>query len=187
VTIVLSDHVLPWTEQEYFAMGETPERIELLDGSLYVSPAPTRRHQTISGNLLADLRGPARKAGLDVLETINLRLQPARIVIPDLVIADPGDIDALNLDADEIHLVCEITSPSNAAHDRVMKMHYYAQAGIEWYLIVEPKGPVLHLHRLHGDTYREEATAAPGRPLVLTKPIEVSIDPRDLLPGGPVA
>jgi Uma2 family endonuclease len=84
-------------------------------------------------------------------------------------------------------MINEITSPSNAAHDRVMKMHYYAPAGIERYLIVEPKGPVLHLHRLHGDTYREEATAVPGQPLALSAPVEVSIDPRDLLPGGPVA
>jgi hypothetical protein len=48
---------------------------------------------------------------------------------------------------------------------------------------VEPDGPILRLHRLHGDTYKEEATAAPGQPLTLTDPVEVTIDPRDLLSG----
>ncbi|NUR70679.1 MAG: Uma2 family endonuclease [Hamadaea sp.] len=183
MTIVLSRHLLPWTEQEYFALGETSVPIELLDGSLYVSPAPTRRHQMISGHLSTELLGSADAAGLVVLRAINLRLRPGRVVIPDLVIAEAGDLEALSLSPDEIRLVCEITSPSNAAHDRVTKMYYYAQAGIEWYLLVEPEGPVLQLYHLEGDTYREAATAAPGTPLVLTEPVNVTIDPRDLLPG----
>src|SRR5215475_12991336 len=138
MTAAIGDHPLPWTEREYLALGETAERIELFDGSLYVTPAPQFRHQSISGRLLAALLPVADAADLDVLEAVNVRLLPGRIPIPDLVVARDVDPTGLVLDASNVLLVCEITSPSNAAADRLLKMHYYAEAGIEWYLLIDP-------------------------------------------------
>ena len=53
--------------------------------------------------------------GLEVYEAVNVRLKPGRIPIPDLVLIRPIDPDTLVVDATEIALICEITSPSNAA------------------------------------------------------------------------
>ncbi|OZV82582.1 hypothetical protein CA850_08890 [Micromonospora echinospora] len=177
----LFDHHGPWTEEEYLALGETHHRVELFDGSLHVTPAPTPQHQNISGELRAALRRPVREAGLRVLEGVNVRLRPDRISIPDLVVTDPIDLDDPYVDAGDVRLVCEIISPGNAATDKVLKMHYYAAAGIEWYLLVEQKTLVAQLYRLQDGHYVEHSTAGPGGVLKLTEPVHVTIRPEALL------
>jgi Uma2 family endonuclease len=177
-------HVMPWTEEEYLALGETTDRVELFDGSLLVSPAPTPLHQLISANLTLALRSPARAAGLMVYPAINLRLRPGRIPVPDLVLTRPIDVWQLVVDASSVVLVCEITSPSNAATDRVLKMHHYAEAGIEWCLLIDPDTRILNLYRLEGKRYREHAIGKPGMPLRMEKPVAVDLDPDELLSDG---
>ena len=64
MSVAALDHPEPWTEAEYFALGETRNRIELIDGGLWVSPAPNRPHQDISFLLLTAIRPATRAAGL---------------------------------------------------------------------------------------------------------------------------
>ncbi|MBB2946109.1 Uma2 family endonuclease [Actinoplanes lutulentus] len=128
------------------------------------------------------LRSAAHDAGLHVLEAVNVRVGPARIPIPDLVITTEIDFDELVVDASAVRLVCEILSPSNADTDRVLKRHYYASAGIPWFLLADPKDGTLQLFALDGSEYRAHSAGAPGSPLQLTEPVVVSIDPQELLP-----
>ena len=173
----------PMSEREYLALGETPERIELFDGSLYVTPAPIPIHQKISRRLANALDSGADAAGLQVLEAVNVRLRPDRILIPDIVIA-LGDINLYELiiDSSEIRLVCEILSPSNPTTDKVLKMHYYAAAGIPWYLLVEPETLALRLYQLDDTKYIEHSVTEVGEVLRLTDPLVATIDPAKLLP-----
>ncbi|MEO3743780.1 Uma2 family endonuclease [Plantactinospora sp. B5E13] len=182
MTAAVFDHGGPWTEAEYFALGETRDRVELFDGSLHVSPAPTPRHQRISRRLGNALETGADTAGLHVLEAVNVRLRTGRIPIPDLVIVEDINFDELVVDAGAVRLVCEITSPSNAATDQVLKMHYYATAAIPWYLLVEQDTGTLRLHRLDGAHYVEHAIVKPGEVLRLTEPVTAEIRPEELLP-----
>jgi len=181
MTVTAFDHVLPWTDEEYLALGETPDRVELFDGSLHVSPAPTNDHQDLSSFLWLAIMPAAKAAGLRVSQAVNVRLRRGRIPIPDLVVADASPTpNRVVIDAAAVHLVAEIVSPGNAAADRVTKMHYYAEAGIPWYLLVDQDPIMLRLFRLDGDKYLEHATATSGELLRLTDPILVDIDPIDL-------
>ena len=184
---VLGDRGLPWTEEDYLALGETKDRVELLDGSLLVSPAPTPGHQTISSRLYMALLPAVEAAGLEVYEAINVRLRRGRIPIPDLAIVDPIDPDVAVVDVSAVRLVCEIVSPDNAAADRVLKMQLYAEAGIGWYLLAEQEreSVLLRLYRLDGDHYAEHAAAAPGMPLTMADPVAVTLDPAALTPRRP--
>lgn len=172
----------PWNEADYLAIGETPERVELFDGSLFVTPAPTPRHQYVCGQVANALRPGADAARLHVLPAVNVRLRAGRMPIPDLVITGDIDFDDVEVDAVAVRLVCEIISPSNAAADKVLKMHYYAAAGIGWYLLVEQDTGALHLYRLAGEHYVEHSVTRPGEVLKLTEPVAVEIDPSALLP-----
>jgi Uma2 family endonuclease len=166
----------PWTEHDYFDLGETPARIELIDGSLLVSPAPTKRHQHLSFELALGLTPPARSAGLAVYQAVNVRLKTDRIVIPDLVVVATGR-DGLVVEATEVKLVCEIVSPSNAVTDRVTKMRLYAVAAIPWYLLVEndESGPVLRLFQLRGERYVVASEARAGQVLHLDEPVTADL------------
>ncbi|MFU8851595.1 Uma2 family endonuclease [Micromonospora sp. SL1-18] len=181
MTAAVFDHDGQWTEEEYLALGETQQRVELFDGSLHVTPAPTPRHQRISRKLGNILETATEAVGLELLEAVNVRLRPGRIPIPDIVITDPVNLDELIIEADAVRLVCEIISPSNAATDKVLKMHYYAAAGIEWYLLVEQENGTLHLYRRQGRHYRELSVTKPGEALELTEPVRATIRPEDLV------
>jgi Uma2 family endonuclease len=182
MTAAVFDHDGPWTEEEYLALGETQQRVELFDGSLHVTPAPTPRHQRISRKLGNILEAAAEAVGLELLEAVNVRLRPGRVPVPDLVLTNPVDLDEVIIEADQVRLVCEIISPSNAATDKVLKMHYYAAAGIEWYLLIEQDTGALRLYRRRGSHYAEHSTTKRGETLELSEPVRATVRPEDLVP-----
>ncbi|WP_255658191.1 Uma2 family endonuclease [Actinoplanes sp. L3-i22] len=183
--VSLDDHEGPWSEDDYFALGETHQRIELIDGSLWASPAPNRPHQDLSSYIWSALNPAARAVGLRARQAINLRLITGRVVIPDVVV-DAGPRLGVAGEAADTVLVCEITSPSNAATDRLQKRSFYAEAGIPWYLLVEPnfadyESVTLRLLRLDGKAYVEHAVAKTGETLTSDLPFPISIDTEELL------
>jgi len=185
MSVALLEHPGPWNEEQYFALGETPNRIELIDAGLWVSPAPNKPHQDISFLLMSGIRPAARAAGLRAYEAANVRLGTDRIVIPDLVVADTGPKGGV-IEASEVALICEIVSPSNAANDRLLKMQFYAAAQIEWYLLVEPdladfESVALRLFRLDGKHYVEHIAVAFGGTLTFNGPFHCVIDTNTLL------
>ena len=179
---VLADN-RPMSGDDFLALGDTSPRVELFDGSLHVTPAPTIRHQRIARRLANALERSADAAGLQVDDAVNVRLLPERIVIPDVVVFSADvSIDQLVIDGSAVRLVCEILSPSNPTTDKVLKMHYYAAAGIPGYLVIDPVARTLHLHELRGTAYTEHMTVRVGDILRLTEPLVVDLEPAALLP-----
>jgi Uma2 family endonuclease len=174
VTAVTLEHLGPWSEDDYFALGETPSRIELLDGSLIVSPAPSGPHQQLARRLANLLEEGADRAGLVVVEAVNVRLRPGRIAIPDVVVTRDESLTVF--EASDIEFVAEVVSPGNAAPDRVVKMQLYALAGIQWYMLAQVEPIELRLYRLDGGHYVEHAVVGKGGTLRLAEPVRVDLD-----------
>jgi Uma2 family endonuclease len=116
--------------------------------------------------------------GLEVLEAVNVRVGPGKILIPDLTVVSIPGLDLTVCAAADVVLVVEITSPGNAAIDRAVKPYFYAQAGIPHYLRIDLSvaGPYAVVYQLERDCYVEVTRADPGHPLVLTEPIAVTLD-----------
>jgi Uma2 family endonuclease len=179
---VALDHAGPWSEADYLALPETRERIELLDGSLLVTPAPSSDHQQLARRL-ANLLEAAAPVELEVVEAVNLRVGPSQFLIPDLLIT--RRLEAVGTyQPEDVVLVAEVVSPSTTTTDRITKPQLYAAAGIPWFLRVEPafpQPPGLWLHRLAGAAYIQHAQASAGGTLTLTEPVQTIIDPAVLL------
>ena len=86
--------------------------------------------------------------------------------------------DQLVLVVATVRLICEVVSPDRPAVDRVLKMHYYAEARMPWHLLVEQEPELtLQLMRYENGHYVEHAVGRPGAPLRLTEPVSLDLDP----------
>jgi len=170
-------HPRPWTLEEVLALPEdNGQRVELVDGTLVVSPSPTPTHQRILQRLQVALLG-AVPPELELLPAVNVVLNGGRLLIPDLVVTNAPGHTNLYFTGDQIVVATEILSPSTRAYDRVLKRQLYAEAGIAFYLVVDPAPatPSATLLRLDGDDYREAARSADGL-LRIEWPFPVEVD-----------
>lgn len=115
-------------------------RMEIIDGSLHVSPPPFLRHTLIENNLPAVLRtllpdGFRAFTGAGIHRVTGT----TRWLVPDTVVvrADAVALREEYLDPEDVVVVVEVVSPSSVTHDRVTKRALYAEMGIEHYWIVE--------------------------------------------------
>ncbi|EST31782.1 hypothetical protein M878_16120 [Streptomyces roseochromogenus subsp. oscitans DS 12.976] len=120
-------------------------RVEILRGSIIVTPPPDGPHQgTVFEAGYEFRRAGAKEAGLKVLPGVGLWLPTGRAdyAIPDLSIVEADYADALvekNCYAPHVfRMVLEVTS-SNWTDDTANKVEIYAETGIPVYLVADRK------------------------------------------------
>ncbi|MER6561612.1 Uma2 family endonuclease [Streptomyces sp. NPDC001027] len=172
------DLVRFWEEMEW------PEgsKVEIIEGIVTVSPAPAYRHNVIAARIQRRLYSVIPE-DWEIFQTLAIAV-PSRLgmLIPDLVVApvrEHTEADT-HIPAALAELVVEVTSKSNARHDRISKPAAYACAGIPFYLLVDrwaPEGPAASLYgEPKGDVYQLLTSAKFGEALKLPAPFDVVID-----------
>lgn len=129
------------TEEEFLALPETADKVELIDGEVFMAPSPTFQHQYISANLLTALRLWARTTNAHAVSApLDIRFGPGRIAQPDLMVF-LGPVDFHQLPVERIPELCiEILSPTNRSYDTLTKRFVYGAAGVTEYWIIDPRG-----------------------------------------------
>lgn len=134
---------------------QTPEdgkRREAIEGELYVTAAPSSRHQEISARLTAALDVILVQTGHGRLFHAPGVEFPATDegVQPDLVFVSAARDGIVGHDwiRGAPDLVVEILSPSTEDRDRGVKLKLYRRQGVGQYWIVDPEAETVEVWRL---------------------------------------
>ena len=159
---------LPLRDQHLHTYGEYltwPDelRYELIDGRAYaMSPAPTRRHQEIVGELFRQianaLQGHPCRAYVAPFDVRLPRGSEAdddvdTVVQPDIaVFCDRSRLDERGARGAPDWII-EVLSPGTAGHDQLLKRDLYERHGVAEYWLVHPGDRLVTVYRLLDGAY----------------------------------
>ena len=149
-----------WTYEDYRRLPDDGRRYEVIRGVLYVSPAPTWKHQ-------AGLRNLSFLVGRYLEENPigTYAFAPLDVTLPG-GLATPVQPDLIFLVNERRHLIqedgvngapdliVEFLSPSNWHIDRRTKLEAYAEAGVREYWLADPTKRVIEVWVLRNGAYQ---------------------------------
>lgn len=141
-------------------------RRELIDGELFVSPSPGRRHQRAIVRIAAALLAYADEHGGEVLPApADVYFSAATVVEPDVLFTSVSRVGLLHDDRfTDIapDLVVEVSSPSTRRLDLIHKRGLYEREGVAEYWFVDLDEDHVDVHRLdEHERYGLPATLGP--------------------------
>ena len=149
----------PRTIMEVYKMLPVGTLAELIDGIIYMSPSPIRRHQQIIGKLFSEMYQFAAKKNIGEVYVAPFDVyldEHANAVQPDIIFVARENASIVK---DHIHgvpdLLIELLSPGNKSHDTVKKKNLYEKFGVKEYWIIDPQTKESIGYTLDGKVYKE--------------------------------
>lgn len=133
-------HTLEWTADMARALPDDGNRYEVLDGELFVTPAPVYAHQRVLSRLFAALRPYAEghHVGWVLWSPADIEFSPRRLVQPDLFVVPWAEREPTSWrEVTGLALAVEVLSPSTARADRQVKRRIFQDEGVPEYWIVD--------------------------------------------------
>jgi Uma2 family endonuclease len=147
----------PLTYSEYRSLPDDGKRYELMEGDLFVSLAPSTRHQTVSRRLQFALMQALEVPGLAQIfnAPVDVIFEPTSVVQPDIVIVGAARQSIITARALEgvPDVVVEILSPGSHDRDEHLKRRLYERFAVPEYWVVDPDHGLLIVHRHDGAGY----------------------------------
>ena len=158
------------TVQDYLNIPEEDEnRYELINGELYMAPAPSWEHQESSGNLYSILRAfvLANLLGRVVYSPIDMFLSDGDVFQPDIVFISNERLGIIR--SGGIHgapdLVIEVLSPGTERIDRTLKSERYEMFEVSEYWQANPIAKTLLVLRARDGAFERVGLFTEGMTL----------------------
>lgn len=161
------------TYEDYLRLPDDGKRYEIIEGELFVTPAPITKHQIVSLNLSTILHRHVRKHRLGRVLTAptDVILSRTNVVQPDLLFISKKRqhiITEKNIQGTP-DLIAEILSEFTEDRDRTLKIQIYARHGVRHYWLIDPNRKTLEVYELDPDscsfrhcvTYQRDETFQP--------------------------
>jgi Uma2 family endonuclease len=156
---------LRFTYEDYVLLPED-RRYEILDGDLFMTPAPTPYHQLVSRNLEFLLHRHVREHGLGevIYAPCDVVLSKTDVLQPDIlfVAADRRSIIGEKYISGPPDLVVEVLSPATADRDTEVKTKIYARFGVKEMWIADPDAKTVAVLTNSGEGFRREGLFRQG-------------------------
>jgi len=158
---------IKFTYQDYLLLPED-KRYEIIEGELFMVPAPIPYHQDVSKNLflLLDNYVEDRNLGKVYYAPIDVVLSNENIVQPDILFISKERLSIIGQKniRGAPDLVVEILSPGTAEKDKILKRKLYAKFGVKEFWLVDGKKKEIEVLSLQEEdlkrwrVYTEEET-----------------------------
>lgn len=147
------------TFEEYAALPETNQIVELIDGEIVVNP-PLYKHQKALLQIIKTLT-PLLPHGEMAIAPTGLHLNDGNSFEPDLFWVSPENTQSFLEDNGRYwhgapDLVVEILSPSTASNDRGAKYDTYEKHGVREYWLVDPDAKFVEVYRHEAGKYARQ-------------------------------
>ena len=165
-----------WTLDQLHRLPDDGNRYELLDGELFVTPAPSPAHELLASRLrsllepyvrthhLGDLFGPRA-----VVRMLGSEVEPD-IMLRSAISTAPDTWDGMPVPL----LVVEVLSRTTSRRDLVQKRAYYQRIGVSEYWIVDGTSRTIRVVPARGDDRLVEAELA-WQPVPASKALVIDV------------
>ena len=138
-----------WTLRELHSLPDDGNKYELVDGQLFVTPAPTNTHETLLALLTRALEPYVAANGLGLIYRARAIVRFRRNEVePDLFIRPltPRPVRSWTTAPLPI-LIVEVLSPSTRRRDHLQKRRLYTRANVPDYWIVDDEDRTITIVR----------------------------------------
>ena len=147
-----------WTYADYLELPDDGNLYEVIEGELFMTPAPGTKHQLVSGELEFALQTFVKSQSLGVVlnAPCDVLLEPGGTPVePDIFFISRSRLNIItsqNIQGPP-DLIVEIISPSNPEHDRDRKFKLYQESRVAEYWIVDPEVQTIEVFLLQQEAY----------------------------------
>ena len=170
---------LAWTVDDLDLLPDDGNRYEIIDGALFVTPAPIYVHQRAQMQLISRL--------LDYIEALDLELLAAPTAVraseftevqPDLLVlyqTPPNFLEARWVPMPTLALAVEILSPSTRQRDRGLKRRTYLANGVAEYWVVDLERRCVEVWRAGAESAEIVTAELSWQPLLREAPLQLDL------------